>query len=317
MPASIKRGGALTLLAALCAALASCTTGEAHSPTSIGIAGARVFPESITSDNLGTIYVGSNPGTIYRARSGDSEAVPWIVPDAENGLQSVFGVLADDPRGLLWVCSNPGPGASGAATLKAFELTSGRLHSGYPFPGTARALCNDIAIAPDGTVHATDTIGGRIVTLAPGASTLAEFAASAELRGIDGIAFADDGTLYVNNVQQNLLQRVERAEGRFGGLTTIATSLPLSGPDGLRAIGGNRFLQAEGPGGRVSLVTIADDRAVMLPLATGLDYPASMTLVGRTVYVPEGKIGYLFDAAKRDADPGPFTIHAVALEAGQ
>jgi sugar lactone lactonase YvrE len=287
----------------------------------IRIAGSRVFPESITSDSLGTLYVGSNGGTIYRALSGEAEAAAWIAPDAVNGLQSVFGVFADDARGLLWVCSNPNglrsPPETGPSRLKAFDLASGALRADHVFPGNTPALCNDIATAPDGTVFATDTIGGRIVTLAQGAAELAEFAVSDSLRGVDGIAFGGDGTLYINNVQSNLLQRVEREGGRFAGLTDIVTTLPLSGPDGLRSIGGNRFLQAEGTGGRVALLTIEGDRAQMIPLVTGLDFPAAVTLVGRTAYVPEGKIAYLFDPARREEDPGPFVIHAVRMPEGR
>ncbi|MEO6042014.1 MAG: hypothetical protein ABIP41_08940 [Croceibacterium sp.] len=284
-------------------------------PRDISIAGSRIFPESLSADSLGTLYIGSNPGTIYRARSGDTQAAPWIVPDAANGLQQVFGVLVDEPRGLLWICSNPARGASGSAALRTFDLTSGAARASYPFPA-GPALCNDIAIEPGGRVYATDTVGGRIVTLAPGAHSLETWAASADLRGVDGIALGG-GSLYVNNVQKNWLARVARAaDGTFAGLAMVATSLPLSGPDGLRALGGNRFLQAEGPGGRVALLTIRGDKARMLPLATGIDYPASMVLVGRTLYVAEGKIGYLIDPAKRELDPGTFTVRAFAAPAG-
>jgi hypothetical protein len=165
-------------------------------------------------------------------------------------------------------------------------------------------------------VWATDTIGGRIVTLGPGASALETWAIAPELRGVDGIAVTS-GTLYVNNVQKNWLARAERADGGgFDKLTMITTSLPLSGPDGLRSLGNNRFLQAEGPGGRVSLLTIEGDKAQMMPLATGIDYPASMALVGRTLYVPEGKIAYLIDPAKRGQDPGTFTVRAIAAPEG-
>jgi len=320
----LRRIGATGLSAAAAAALVSCASVPgpgSQAASDIRIAGTRVFPESITSDSLGTVYVGSNAGTIYRALSGDAEASAWIAPDGGNGLQSVFGVFADDVRGLLWVCSNPNglrtPPETGPSRLKAFDLASGALRADHVFPGDTRALCNDIAVASDGAVFATDTIGGRIVALAPGSSGLAVFAVSDGLRGVDGIAFGGDGTLYVNNVQANLLQRVERSGGRFAGLTNLATTLPLSGPDGLRAIGGNRFLQAEGSGGRVALLTIEGDRAQMVPLVTGLDFPAAVTLVGRTAYVPEGKIGYLFDPARREEDPGPFTIHAVRLPEGR
>jgi hypothetical protein len=124
--------------------------------------------------------------------------------------------------------------------------------------------------------------------------------------------------MYVNNVQKNWLQRVEKGDdGRFARLVPVATSLPLSGPDGLRSIGGNRFLQAEGAGGRVSLLTIEDDRAQLLPLATGLDTPASVAMVGNIAWVPEGKTAYLFDAARSGQDPGPFTVRPFAIQGGR
>ena len=279
----------------------------------IAIAGTQVFPESLSADSLGTLYIGSNQGTIYRARSGDTQAVPWIVPSAANGLQQVFGVLVDEPRQRLWVCSDPRQGV-GKAELKAFDLATGALRANYPFPGSGPALCNDIAIEGGGRVFATDTVGRRIVTLATTASALSDWAAAPEMHGVDGIAIDDDGTIYVNNVQRNWLARVERGDnGAFARLAMIATSLPLSGPDGLRPLGHGRFLQAEGPGGRVAELTIDGNRADMRTVARGIDYPASMVLVGRTVYVPEGKVGYLTEPAKRGRDPGPFTIQAVPL----
>jgi len=299
---------------ALCLALLA-RAGDAADPQprDIAIAGSRVFPESLSADTLGTLYIGSNAGTIYRAMSGDAQAVPWIVPSAKNGLQSVCGVLVDEQRHELWVCSDPRPQTPGKAELKTFDLDTGELRATYPFPGDGPALCNDIAIETGGRVFATDTVGGRIVSLPPAGTTLEAWASSPDMRGIDGIAIAGDGAMYVNNVQKNWLARAERTNAAFTKLTMISTSLPLSGPDGLRPISGNRLLQAEGPGGRVSVLTILGDKAEMLPVATGIDYPASMVLVGPTVYVPEGKINYLLDPAKRGQDPGTFRVRAIAM----
>jgi len=303
------RGTGLLLVAS---ALLGACVATPPPPADIAIAGSRIFPESLTADSLGTLYIGSNAGTIYRALSGDRQAAPWIVPSAANGLQQVFGVLVDEARHRLWACSVPRQGAGGKAELKAFDLTTGELRASYPFPGESPALCNDIAIEGGGRVFATDTIGGRIVTLALSGSALTVWAAAPELRGVDGIAIDGNGTIYVNNVQKSWLARVERGDdGSYARLAMIATAFPLSGPDGLRALGHGHFLQAEGPGGRVAELTIDGDRAEMRTVASGIDYPASMALVGRTVYVPEGKINYLIDPAKRGQDPGPFTIHAV------
>src|SRR5690606_37554422 len=100
------RRAAAALFAAV--AMAACTPAiQAQQPADIPINGSRVHPESITSDAAGNIYVGSVPGTIYRAAAGATSAEPWIEPSAENGLTSLFGVFADDARGLLWACNNP------------------------------------------------------------------------------------------------------------------------------------------------------------------------------------------------------------------
>src|SRR5690606_18137037 len=128
--------------------------------------------------------------------------------------------LADDARGLLWVCSNPNLFAreTGTSSLRAFDLASGELSAAYDFPADEPAACNDIAVAPDGTTWVTETSGGRIFILRPNAKELELFARGEELVGIDGIAFAGDGAIYINSVRQQLFQRVERgADGSFAG----------------------------------------------------------------------------------------------------
>lgn len=301
------------------AVVAECASLPAASaPADILIQGSRVHPESVTVDAAGNIYVGSIGGTVYRATAGSETAEPWIVPSAANGLTSLFGVLADDARGLLWVCNNPslgGPPQPGArSSLRAFDLTSGTLSAAYELPGEGPFACNDIAMGPDVTTFATDTAGGRIFALAPSGNELALFAADPELVGVDGIAFAADGAMYINNVRQHTVQRVNRNPGGdYGGLTTLTLSEPVNGPDALRPIGGNRFLQAEGPAGRVTYVDIEGDRATITPIKTGLESSPGVTHVGRTGHATEGKIGYLFDPALRGKDPGAFVIRAFPL----
>ena len=305
-------------LAAAATALAACATVPgAAQVADIRINGTRVHPESITSDAAGTIYTGSVPGTIYRATAGSTTAEPWIAPSAENGLTSVFGVLADETRGLLWVCNNapfggpPQPGLR--SSLKSFDLATGAFRASYDFPGEGPAICNDIAVGPQGATFATDTSGGRIFALQPDAAALELFAADPTLVGIDGIAFSAAGTMYINNVRQNSMQRVNRNGFAFASLTTLTLSEPISGPDGLRHVGGDRFLQAEGSGNRVTYVDIDGDSAMITPVKTGLESSPGVTRVGQVGYATEGKINYLFDPNLRGQDPGAFTIRAFPL----
>ncbi len=316
----MTRALAGTIAAAL---LCGCMTVQAQpEPIDIPINGTRVFPESITSDAVGNLYNSSNNGTIYRTVPGGKSAEPWIVPTAENGLTSLLGVFADERHGTLWACNNPGfgtPPAPGAvSSVKAFALKTGRFQASYDFPAGKPAACNDIAIAADGAVWASETASGRIFFLPEGVPkgdrALVLFAEAPDLVGIDGLAFSGDGTLYINNVRQNLLQRVNRkADGSYAGLTTLTLNDRLNGPDGLRSIGGSKFLQAEGPGGRVALIEVSGDSATVTPLKTGLDSSPAVTRVGNVGYATEGKINYLFDPALRDKDPGAFTIRAFAL----
>jgi outer membrane protein assembly factor BamB len=299
------------------AALLACLGSAAAAQSDIPINGSRVFPESITADAAGNIYVGSTGGTIYRAAAGTKSAEPWVTPGPDNGLTSLFGVLADDSRGLLWVCNNPpfgGPPQPGAkSALKAFDLATGALKASYDLPGEGPFACNDIAVGQLGTTFVTETAGGRIFALAPDGKALTLFARDAELVGIDGIAFAQDGTMYVNNVRRNTLLRVNRNGYDFASLTVLTLSQPINGPDGLRPVSGNRFLQAEGPAGRVTYVEISGDTATIIPVKSGLESSPGVTRIGNIGYATEGKISYLFDPALRDKSPDPFIIRAFPL----
>lgn len=302
------------------AALSACASEPPEEPQDIRIAGERVFPESITSDAAGNIYVGSLGGIIYRAAAGSEVAEPWVTPDEQNGLLSLFGVLADERHGVLWTCSNPNsfgpPDPSAGSSVVAFDLSNGTHRASYPFPA-GPAACNDMAVATDGTLYVTDTAQGRIFSLGEGADSLELFAQGENLVGVDGIAFAADGTMYINNVRANLVQRVDRDEGGvYAGLTDLTLSQPVGGPDGLRPVGGSKFLQAEGSGGRVAVIEVSGDSATVTPVRTDLESSPGVTRVGSVGYATEGKINYLIDPALQGQDPGEFYIRAFALPEG-
>jgi hypothetical protein len=197
--------------------------------------------------------------------------------------------------------------------LIALDLKSGAKKSVHVFPAPG-GVCNDIAVARDGTVYATDTSNGRLLRLPRNGQELQVVGADPRLNGIDGLAFAEDGTLYVNSVTRNSMVRVELLrDGGMGTLTELALSQPVAGPDGLRPIANNRFLQAEGTSGRITEVTIEGDTAHIRTLRDGLTSSPGVTLVGTTAYAIEGKIGYLIDPKLKGKDPGPFKILAIPL----
>ncbi len=251
------------------------------------IADTAVSPENLTSSRDGTVFFGSMArGAIYRARPGAAQAEAWIQP-AANGLTNVLGVLADENAGTLWVCANTpisrDAAPAGRAALLAYDLETGAARGTYPFPNGG--LCNDIAVAADGTAYASDTFGGRVLRLRRGATALEVWAADPQLGMIDGLALLADGALCVNTYGTGKLLRIPVGpEGAAGPVVQLATSLPLVRPDGLRAVGAEALLLAEGQG-RLSEITIDGNRADVRILKEGLTGATGVTLVGDTAFV--------------------------------
>jgi sugar lactone lactonase YvrE len=284
--------------------------GFAASPTEVTVHEDKPFPESLSSSADGTLYIGSlAKGEVLKAAKGAATAEVWIKPGT-NGLQRVLGVLADPKSGTLWVCSSKNPPQGAPTALKSFDLKTGAAKGSYDFPGD-NALCNDIAIGPDGTAYATDTIVGSILRLKKGATALDVWAKDAKLAGIDGIAFGDDSTIYINTVTTGHLFRIPIGkEGAAGDITQIEPSQALTQPDGMRPLGKNEFLLIEGAG-RLDHVTIDGDKAMIEVLKDGFNGPTAVTRVGDTAWVLEGKLKYMNDPKFKDQDPGPFKVYAV------
>jgi len=272
----------------------------------ISFDGPRIFPESLTSTKNGDVYFGSlGQDSVYRATSKESQAKTWIQPKS-NGLATVLGVFADEKAGVLWVCTSTTGGRNGApvageTALKAFNLKDASFKASYPFPGNG--LCNDIAVAKDGTVYATDTTQGRVLRLKKGASALDVWANDAKtLATADGIALLADGNVYVNSVGQSTLMRIDvMKDGSAGPITKLETSRPLMGPDGMRSVGSKTMLLVEG--GRLDEVTINGNKADVKVLKDGMTGITAVTLTGGNAYVAEAKLNLRNDATK---DPGAF-----------
>jgi hypothetical protein len=322
---------------ALAAALVAGAAGAAGAaPAEIALPGDRAFPESLTSTRDGTLFVGSMAeGGIKRAVPGATAAEPWIAPGAD-GTRSIFGLLADESTGTLWACSSdvsdwgiPGPGDTKGSALKAFDLRTGKLKGSTALPG-GDAVCNDIAIGPDGGVYVTDIVGSRVLKLRPGRdgfdvwATDERFTPPPDGGGLDGIAFGSDGALYVTAFSKGDLFKVEVTKGGAAGeITALKPSRPLTLPDGLRAYDGRRFLMAEDRrflmaegGGTLDLVTVEGDAARIETLKAGLAGPVAVTQVGAMAWVAEGQLAYLFEPALKGKKPNlPFRIVAVPLPA--
>ena len=282
----------------------------------------RAAPESITSTADGTLYVGSfAEGGVTRLRKGGRPET-WIKPGAFE-TRSILGVLADEPHDRLWLCSNdlsargvPGPSQVKGSYLKAFDLATGRQVISAKLPGD-RTLCNDIAIGPDGTAYATDSLQPHILRLKPGASALEtwvhdpRFSPPADgSSALDGIAFDANGNVYVDLFVAARLFRVDVSDGRPSRITLLRPSRPLKLTDAIRPAGGGSFLLIEGAG-RLDRLTVSGDWAKIDVIRDGFTGPTGVTKLGDTAWVAEGRLAEILHPTGKPLRP--FKVYPVDL----
>jgi streptogramin lyase len=301
---------------------------RAATPTleSIPIPGTKAFPESITSTRDGTLYVGRlGDGGIVRVKPRTGESTIFVQPGA-SGSRSILGVFADEASNTLWACSNdlsslgaPAAGSDRGSALKAFDLKTGNGKRSVSLPGS-HPFCNDIAVDAQGSVYVTDSANPTILKLSSGATTFDVFAQDSRFSapqsagaGLDGIAFGNDGNLYVTNYTAGELVRVEVKGGRAGRITALSGDHELKSPDALRTLGNNSFLLVEGSG-TLDRVVIQDDTFAVTQVHGGFATPTSVARTGTTAWVSEGNLTYFFDASKKSLTPSlPFRIYAIPL----
>jgi sugar lactone lactonase YvrE len=305
-----------TLVVAAMASIAIASIAAAADRTQITVKDTNEFPESITSTKDGAVIFGSiSKGIIYRAAPGSATAEPWIQPSSGN-LKNVLGVFADERSRTLWVCSIvravPGqPEPQPDTALKSFDLNTGAFKKSYAFP-EHKGVCNDIAVAKDGTVYATETGDGKVMRLKPGAGNLELWASDPLLASADGIAVLADGAIYVNGVRTgNLVRIAVKPDGSAGAIMKLETSRPLMRPDGMRSVGPNTILLAEGEGRADEVIVNGEKAEVKVLRGDFKDQPTAVTLVGKNIFVLEAKLNYLNDEKLKGQDPGPF--HATAV----
>ena len=281
----------------------------------------KSFPESVTSTKDGTLYVGSfNNGGVVKVAPG-RKAEQLVKPGA-NDSRSTLGVLADEKSGILYVCSNDisgfgvaGPSDVKGAWLKTFDLATGQPKGSFAL-ADPKSLCNDIVVGRDGTAYVTDSFTPNVYSLKPGGAALEIWATNPALApakdgvGLDGIAIGSDGHVYVNTYIPAKLFRIAVKDGKAGEVTELKPSRTLDHADAMRAFG-DGFLLIEG-NGKLDKVTIKGDEAQVETIQDGLSEPVSVTQVGNTAWVAEGKLSYIIGDNK-GKDPGPFTLKPVTL----
>lgn len=159
-------------------------------------------------------------------------AVPGV------GAGSLFGLAVDPRRNLLWLTSGaveqtPSP-ETAYRGLIALDLRSLRVVRRVAAP--AGGSPGDLALAPDGTVYASDPQTGAVYRARPGAVALESLLPAGAMRSTQGLVVSPDGRrLYVADYAYGLAA-IDLATGR---IARVAARVPamLDGIDGLIADG--------------------------------------------------------------------------------
>ena len=202
-----------------------------------------LVPEGVAFDSkTGAFFVGSiRKRKIVRvAPDGTSSD---FVASGRDGLRGALGMRVDAARRRLWVCTRAMPHMEGFdkekapdSALVAFDADSGKLVREYPLPRNPEAYqppsaCDDLTLAPDGSVLVNDTEHTRVFVLRPDGEDLEVLVDVPELGRPQGIAVSDDGrTAYVSNYRR--VMAVDMASRRVREVRAPA-DVPLNGIDGL------------------------------------------------------------------------------------
>ena len=226
-----------------------------------------------------------------------------VVPPADGGLLAVLGMAVDPARDALWVASaaapfmlDAKPAESGRTMISRIDLARGRVAASYALAGSG--LLNDLALAHDGTVYATESRGGAVYRLPPGGSALEPVLAPGSLESPNGIVVLDGGELLVADFDGlALVVGPAAAAPRVARLAT-PDQLYLGGIDGLaRARDG--VVAIQNLVGRTRIWKLAiDTRAARVTRATVLmrghpDFlnPTTGVVVGdRLLFVADTKL---------------------------
>lgn len=251
--------------------------------------------EGIAFDQqTGAVYLSSVRGRKILRRSKEG-AIDTFVPTGTQGLRGALGLAVDPERRLLWVVSVGLPHAAelpaeqrGRSSLIAFDLETGAVRSRVDAPA-GEHLWNDLALARDGTVYASDPVGKAVHRIRPN-GTIETVIQGNGLRSPGGLALSGGETLlYVADWIVGLAV-VDLASGELTWMPPPARSTTL-GIDGLLRRGTSLYAIHNGvTPARVSRFALSSDgralaRAETLERAHPLyDEPTLGVLVGNQLW---------------------------------
>jgi hypothetical protein len=167
-------------------------------PVAFRLADSKLIPEGIAYDpKQDRFLIGSvaQKKIVSVNRKGDVKDFS----KAEDNLDCVLGLYVDVAHGQLYAVSTNGfldeAQKQRRNAVVRHDLKNGLLVNRYDAPDANQL--NDVTIAADGTIYATDSANGTLFRKTLGEKTLAPFGAKGALPGANGITLGANGKLYV------------------------------------------------------------------------------------------------------------------------
>ncbi len=178
----------------------------ANAKVGFRLADRGIFPEGVAWDpKSGDFFVSAQPMRKIVRVPAKGEPRDFIA-SAQDGIGMVFGLRVDAPRRLLWAVSTAEPvmkgygeDLAGQTGLFAFDLKSGKLRQRIWLPkGPEPQSLDDLTVAADGRVYASESGRGAIYTVPPGSGRLEAVIPPGGISYPNGIDVTPDGRrLYV------------------------------------------------------------------------------------------------------------------------
>lgn len=232
--------------------------------------GGGLIPEGVAYDaKRGAMFLGSiAQRTIVRV-AGEGQRV--FAP-ADARLDAVLGLAIDAKTRRLYAVSTnqivPMKGEAPRNEVVVFDIDSGAVVRRLA-AGSAGQL-NDVAVASDGTIYATDSRAGSVFVAKQDAAELATLIGAGSFAGANGVAVADDQMLFVAHATG--VVRVDRATVAFTPIINT-TRETIAAVDGLYLHEGSLIgVQNATNPGRVIRITLDAERARAIKVETLLSH---------------------------------------------
>lgn len=169
-----------------------------EAPERLRLTDPELIPEGVSFDAQSErFFIGSIAQRKILVVDSTGQSKAFSSPSDK--LDAVLGLAVDSARRALYAVSTSGiqenPQGKARNAVMRYDLDRGRLQLRIEIPSALQL--NDVAVAADGSLYASDTRGGSVYRLKKGASAFQSVGAAGAFPGANGVAVAPDGTVFV------------------------------------------------------------------------------------------------------------------------